>query len=130
MNIFCYTDEPFSIPFALSEVKKLLKHTHESNLEVWMKCHPCLSWSYLLSILLRKKENDAAKYIFQNYRIEGYCNFVICVCFMILLLCVFAWFYCMCLYDFVMCVYFGLQVFNSCSESKLVGAIILPACKA
>ena len=112
MNIFWYTDDSFSIPFALSEVRTLLKHTNENNLEDLMKSHPCLSWSYLLSILLRRKENDAAKHIFQNYRIKGYCNICVFYDFVVCVLIV-----CMCLYDFVMCVClydFGLQVRNTC----------------
>ena len=45
----------------------LYAQSHEGTLEEWMKSHPCLSWSVLISTLLRAKEKEAAKFILQNH---------------------------------------------------------------
>ena len=48
---------------------------HNGTLEDWMKSHPCLSWSVLISTLIRAKLKDAANHILHNYAIhlKGYC---------------------------------------------------------
>ena len=47
-------------------------HAHEDRLEDCMKSHPCLSWSVLISTLLRAKEREAAIYILHNFPVKGY----------------------------------------------------------
>ena len=47
---------------------------HEDRLEDCFKSHPCLSWSVLISTLIRAKEKEAAKIILQNheFQVKGY----------------------------------------------------------
>ena len=59
--------------------------THEFRLEDYIKSHPCLSWSVLISMLLQAKEKDAANYILQNheFHVKGTVRFksLIKLCF-------------------------------------------------
>ena len=40
---------------------------HKYKLEDCIKSHPSLSWSVLISLLLRAKEKEVAKYVLQNH---------------------------------------------------------------
>ena len=40
---------------------------HKYKLEDCIKFHPSLSWSVLISLLLRAKEKEVAKYVLQNH---------------------------------------------------------------
>ena len=81
---FYYIDESFTletIHCTLSKMKNeeyvlssLYAQAHEDRLEDCLKSHPCLSWSVLISMLLRARRMVAANYILQNYEfnMKGY----------------------------------------------------------
>ena len=37
----------------------------------WLKCHPSLSWSLILSALLRAQKRNAALHITKTFRVKG-----------------------------------------------------------
>jgi hypothetical protein len=69
-------DESFTlenIRHNLKNKKKLLSllHAHrKASLKDCVKSHPCLSWSVLISVLLRAKEKAAASWILQNHELH------------------------------------------------------------
>ena len=48
---------------------------HDGTLTDWMKSHPCLSWSVLISTLIRAKEKATAHHMLRNHKflVKGYC---------------------------------------------------------